>query len=74
MLEMKDSDMDVFLGYWTVWKDGFLTLRPDVYSVQLSDCGTPFGSHSPVLRLGGPRLGLLADAVTIVRHPSVDTV
>ena len=30
MLEMKDSDMDVFLGYWTVWKDGFLTLRPDV--------------------------------------------
>ena len=49
--------MDLFIGCWTVWKDGFLTLRPDVYSMQLSDCGTPFGSHSPVLRSGGNSIG-----------------
>ena len=29
MLEIQDSDMDLFIGHWTVWKDGFLTLRPD---------------------------------------------
>ena len=57
MLGIKDSDKDLFIGYWTVWKDGFLTLRPDVYSVQLSDCGTPFGSRCPVLRSGGTPLG-----------------
>ena len=71
---IEDSAVDLVIACWPVWKDGFLTLRPDVYSVQLSDCGTPFGSRSPVLRLRGSRLGHLAEAVTIVPHPSVDIV